>query len=572
MLLSRVRAAAVGSVAVCTVAACSTSSAPSQTVEAGAQPSQVSAQGSFPYAVPPAPGVPGLPVVAATPNGPGGPGGPAKPAAPAAEPPGAGQPALPQGRSVTNAFVSKITGAQSYSHTDKNWGVAGAAWAVPFADSRGRTLVAFGDTFGGPRATGEQATTPPLVDGSGLNVPIIPSAVKIPVPDIPLINIRAGGQQGSGSGSGGSGNSSEGSGGGTGQQSPGVGWTGTTGPTGFDWRSNSLAVADVSNPSAGMKITSFISDRPGHAKEILQSAKAKGAEETVIPTSGFAIGDRTFLTYTSIRNWGPSSGQWVSNYSGIAYSDDGGTTWFKAPKAVWRNSERNTAFQMTSAVVVGDEVYLYGSPPGRIGGVFVSKTKTKDVLDSSKYKVWNGGEFSAAEKTAPSPLAWGALGDFNVAYHPGVQRFVMVNTDMVRNAIVMRQSASALGPWSDPEIIASGTDYPSLYAPRVLPGSSGNDLYFVVSQFNSYNTYLMHTNVTKQNPKPPAQLAPVTLPGGAQVPSIPVPDVGQSPLPNAPFLPPGPAQGAPTGPTSQLPPNTGKPAPSSSTATARAGS
>jgi hypothetical protein len=276
----------------------------------------------------------------------------------------------------------------------------------------------------------------------------------------------------------------------------------------------------------------------------------------VIPTSGFAIGDRTFLTYTSIRNWGPSSGQWVTNYSGIAYSDDGGANWFKVPKAVWRNTGRDLAFQMTSAVVVGDEVYLYGSPPGRIGGVFLQKVKATDVLDQSKYKVWNGGEFSSAEKTAPSPLAWGALGDFNVAYHPGVQRFVMVNTDMVRNAIVMRQSASPLGPWSDPEVIASGTDYPSLYAPRVLPGSSGNDLFFVVSQFSSYNTYLMHTNVTKQNPKAPAQLPPITLPGGAQVPSIPAPDVGQSPLPNVPFLPPGPATGAPTGPTSQLPPGT----------------
>jgi hypothetical protein len=65
------------------------------------------------------------------------------------------------------------------------------------------------------------------------------------------------------------------------------------GPNKSDWRSNVAAViATDQDPSDGLTFDRMITDRPGHAKELLAAKKVDGDEITVIPTSGVAVGDR----------------------------------------------------------------------------------------------------------------------------------------------------------------------------------------------------------------------------------------------------------------------------------------
>jgi hypothetical protein len=97
----------------------------------------------------------------------------------------------------------------------------------------------------------------------------------------------------------------------------GRGWTGTgTGsgggggdPAVIDWRSNTLARSSDRNPADGMSFNDFVTDRPGHAKELLPSLKQDGVEMTKIPTGGVNVGGRNYLAYMSVRSF-TQPGHW----------------------------------------------------------------------------------------------------------------------------------------------------------------------------------------------------------------------------------------------------------------------
>jgi hypothetical protein len=86
-----------------------------------------------------------------------------------------------------------------------------------------------------------------------------------------------------------------------------------------------------------MPFTEFVSDRPGHTKESLPPLKQDNVEITKIPTGGVNVRGRNYLAYISVRHFG-SPGQWITNYGGIAYSDDDGQTWVDVPSASRSNT------------------------------------------------------------------------------------------------------------------------------------------------------------------------------------------------------------------------------------------
>lgn len=73
------------------------------------------------------------------------------------------------------------------------------------------------------------------------------------------------------------------------------------GGAGGDWRSNVLAFSRDADLSDGLTIDAMVQDSPCHAAEILDARHVKNFETTVIPTSGFAIGDRQYPSYMSVR-------------------------------------------------------------------------------------------------------------------------------------------------------------------------------------------------------------------------------------------------------------------------------
>ncbi|ORI18977.1 carbohydrate-binding protein [Rhodococcus sp. 1163] len=269
------------------------------------------------------------------------------------------------------------------------------------------------------------------------------------------------------------------------------------GGQGPDWRSNVLAFSTDTDLSDGVTYDSMVQDSRCHAAELLSSRKLDNVEITTIPTSGFALGDRQYMSYMSIRTWNSIPGTWWTNYGGIAYSDDGGSTWTKDPYAQWDNIFGVSKFQVTSMVPQGDYVYMFGTPNTRLGDVGVARVPKDQVLNKSAYQYWSEGNWTpVGGYTAASTIVAAPAAELSVRYDDARQRWQMTYLDTAKTAITLRESDSPQGAWSDGAPMVSVADYPELYGGFMHPWSTGTDLYFNISTWSDYNVFQMHAELT----------------------------------------------------------------------------
>lgn len=270
------------------------------------------------------------------------------------------------------------------------------------------------------------------------------------------------------------------------------------GGQGDDWRSNVLAFSTDRNLSDGMTFDSMVQDSRCHAAELLSSRKLDNVEITTIPTSGFAVGDRQYMSYMSIRTWNSIPGTWWTNHGGIAYSDDGGSTWTKDPYAQWDNIFGVTAFQVAAMVPAGDFVYMFGTPNTRLGAVGLARVPKDQVLNKSAYQYWSNGSWTpVGGAAAATPIVHGPVAELSVRYDESTGKWQMSYLDTAKTAIVLREADSPQGEWSDGAPTVSVLDYPELYGGFIHPWSRGNDLYFTISTWSDYNVFLMHARINE---------------------------------------------------------------------------
>lgn len=197
-----------------------------------------------------------------------------------------------------------------------------------------------------------------------------------------------------------------------------------------DWRCNTAAKLSADqDPADGLIIVDMITDREGHAQELLPAKKIDFDEITVIPTYGVAVGDRLFLHYMSVHNWG-TPGVWTLNESGLAYWDDDGQSWTKDEAVRW-SGESN--FGQVSIVEHDAHLYIHGIPGGRFGGVQLARVAPENLLDLTMYEYWDGtdwtGDIAAAESIVPAPV-----GELSVRWNAYYNTWVMMylNEDRTR--------------------------------------------------------------------------------------------------------------------------------------------
>src|SRR5919197_1379460 len=200
----------------------------------------------------------------------------------------------------------------------------------------------------------------------------------------------------------------------------GEGWCGDGAGTSdhSDWRCNVLATSTNRDLDNGLLLYSVVSrDDDGIAGQILERDPKVGKEETVIPTSGIAVGGRHYLHYMSVKRWG-AKGAWETNYAGIAVSSDGGHSWTKPPGARWANTRRRD-----------------------------------------------------------HPFQMGAFARQGYNVHFG--QWIGLHHDEARAAIVLRTADELTGPWTPGQIVVSGRDFPGLYGGFLHPDSaSGPTIYY----------------------------------------------------------------------------------------------
>ncbi|WP_235435704.1 DUF4185 domain-containing protein [Mycobacterium sp. EPa45] len=323
-----------------------------------------------------------------------------------------------------------------------------------------------------------------------------------------------------------------------------------TGQSGI-WRSNTLlrssdpvlsdgisvAPGQLGNVFSGSPLSS-----PNFSKQIINSPGylgPQGSEVTIIPTSGVSVpynnayGSRQYVSVMSVKSW-DTPGRWTTNYSAIAYSDDNGQTWTIAPSSI----RSAASYRTTTGYVSGNQnfqqsafvrppagsadanyVYVYGTPSGRGGTVYLSRVQQADILDQTKYQYWNGTTWVANKPSAATPvlpattttntglLGWfsslfgggttktyPSAGEMSVQYNTYLKKYVMMYADN-NNNVVMRTADRPEGPWSAPTTLATSTQYPGLYAPMMDPWSTGQDIYWNMSMWGDYNVLLMHTRL-----------------------------------------------------------------------------
>jgi hypothetical protein len=284
----------------------------------------------------------------------------------------------------------------------------------------------------------------------------------------------------------------------------GPGWAGPGSeirdPAASDWRSNTLARSRDRNPADGMSFTDFVTDRAGHAKELLPSLKQDGVELTKIPTGGISVGGRNYLAYMSVRHFG-RPGQWTTNYSGIAYSDDAGQSWVSAPQTYRPNTPASDEkFQMISYARRDGFVYAFGTPNGRVGDAYLARVPEQRLLDSSAYEYWTGTAWLPGASSIAAPIMAGPVGELSVRYDQTLQSWEMMYLDQPRGAIVVRLAPQPTGPWGTPMPVATSQQYPTLYGGFLNPDSQGSDIYFTMTQYDRYNVSLMHATLPTVQP------------------------------------------------------------------------
>ncbi|MEV0356468.1 DUF4185 domain-containing protein [Nocardia sp. NPDC050697] len=268
------------------------------------------------------------------------------------------------------------------------------------------------------------------------------------------------------------------------------------GGMGGDWRSNVLAFSTDRELSDGVTFDRMVTDGRCHAAEILSSRKMDNVEITTIPTSGFAIGSRQFLSYMSIRTWHSAPGTFYTNYGGIAYSDDGGSTWTEDPHARWDNIFGVSNFQVSAMVPQGEYVYLFGTPNTRLGAVGLARVPKDQVLNTTAYQYWRDGAWTpVGGAAAATPVVDAPAGELSVRFDAERGVWQMSYLDTAKAAIVVREADSPQGVWSPSTPTVSVLDYPELYGGFIHPWSRGGDLYFTITTWSDYNVYLMHAEL-----------------------------------------------------------------------------
>jgi len=259
-----------------------------------------------------------------------------------------------------------------------------------------------------------------------------------------------------------------------------------------DWRSNTAAVITDDDPSDGLTFDRMITDVPNHAKELLSSKKIDGDEITVIPTYGVAVGDRLFLHYMSVSHWG-EPGHWDLGHSGWAWSDDAGQTWTKDPDATWSGDSN---FGQVTIEAYAGHLYIFGIPGGRFGGVHLARVAPECLLRIDTYEYWDGAAWVTGNSSAAATIVPLTVGELSVRWNSYYRRWVMMYLDETTYAIVLRTAPDLIGPWGEPATVATGAEFPALYAPYQFPKWNDRpDIYFAMSMFGPYQVYLMRTRL-----------------------------------------------------------------------------
>ncbi len=268
---------------------------------------------------------------------------------------------------------------------------------------------------------------------------------------------------------------------------------------GGDWKSNAIAFSTDRDLTDGLYYDDMLRAEDGSRMEFIVSKAKTGQydgdvehETTCIPTAGVSVpisgGNRQYVSYMSVNRWATDGNDsWSANYSEIVYTDDYGKTWTRSG-VKWDGDSR---FVQVAWIKSDGYLYMFGTPSGRKGCVYLARTGLDNVLNKSSWTYWDGGAWSSSEDDAV-PVANGTVSEMTVQYNSRYKRYIMMYLSVNQRKLVYRDAAAPEGEWSEEKIITGDG-----YGPSIHPWfCDGKDLWYVLSSVTDsgkgYDTWHIH--------------------------------------------------------------------------------
>ncbi len=138
-------------------------------------------------------------------------------------------------------------------------------------------------------------------------------------------------------------------------------------------------------------------------------------------------------------------------------------------------------------------LYVYGTPSGRNGSLYLARTPETQILTQAAYQYWNGSTWVTGNESAATAVVGAPVSELSVRYDGYSGHWLMMY--LRGEDIILRTAAGPQGPWSAAQVVVSSADYPGLYGGFMHPWSSGGTIYFTMSQWDPYNVYLMKVRI-----------------------------------------------------------------------------
>lgn len=260
------------------------------------------------------------------------------------------------------------------------------------------------------------------------------------------------------------------------------------GPNGSNWRSNVLLFSDDQDLSDGLTINGAAMDESGkNAREICYGGKdgSGNGDWTSIPTAAIRANGIDYVHYMNIRNWAG----WITNFSSLYKSSDNGITWTRCQNVKFGSTSN---FGQVSYFKKDGYIYMVGTITGRDNKPHLARFLEENIENQTEYEFWNGSGWIKGNETAATPLFNDISGELSIAYHPELKKWILLYFNSTRYDISFRTADHIIGEWSKPQKLVDGWQYSQLYGSYIHPISlKGNILYFIMSMWLPYNTYLM---------------------------------------------------------------------------------
>ena len=264
------------------------------------------------------------------------------------------------------------------------------------------------------------------------------------------------------------------------------------GPNGGNWRSNVLLFSEDLDLSDGLTIHGAAMDESNkNAREICYGGKdgSGNGDWTSIPTAAIRANGADYVHYMNIRNW---TG-WVTNFSSLYKSTNDGATWTRCQDVKFGSTSN---FGQVGYFKKDGYIYMVGTITGRDNKPHLARFLEKDIENQAEYEFWNGGGWIKENEAAATPLFNDIAGELSIAYHPEFEKWILLYFNGTRYDISFRTADHIIGPWSEPKKLVDGWQYAQLYGSYIHRLSlKGDTLYFIMSMWLPYNTYLMSVNL-----------------------------------------------------------------------------